>query len=1372
MGYTEEQSLQLATTATMFQNIADAEISAGDAALFINSQLKAFNFSADESQHVIGAVNEVANQFAVGTNDLQLALSKTASAMGGFGNSYEQTIGIITAGTEIMVGQPSKVARGWRTIGANIAKLAKETDTYSTASGKVNIAMRKQDGTMKNTYEFLTDLHKQWGNLNNEQKTAIALQLGGKNQMEVFLATMNNFDTALNATKTAMGEQNSAAKENAKYLESLAGHLANLKSAWEEFSFKMVSSDALKKGMDVLADILHFLATDAGQGIIKLALLTTGINLLAKALLGLKGLSIVKLFSGIGKGAKEAGSGLGAISKAVKGSRLASLGSTISKLASGFLGTGGLVAGIALASVALAKFVPIGERAKDIKISKNLKDASKDAEETKKKYEDLQAEWAKLAEKEREGTITDSEKNRLQVLESQTAEYKRQWQWKQKLAESLAEEKWHTVDPSKLQGDAKEKYTAAKAAGKSDKEALAVAGVNDKVALSLNNVEAASEKATVAYSKMIKAYEEHGKDSEQYQKAAQEYTKAIEEQGNSLEKLKKTREKAIEDFGSKKAAKESLGESWTDLNQTIKALEKLSGMNLNKPNKALASLGKSAKKVGIGITTTENGVKKISEINLQQFTRSMQEAGHDTESTFEVIKQLGRENPDIKVNINGQEVAISELEYVNGQIQAINENEAGVKVSTVEMNEAEQEWNGMTFEEKVAIITGDDKDAKRKYKTIQDYKDIRKLLKIHGNGQNAKAVYDRLNSLPDIERKMIIRAETQGSTGGSGSHRSGNSKVQHGRHRRESATGRRGANQPEEFSEVNERGWEFIRDAKTGQLRVAGGGKRTVTLLKKGDEVYTHAESLRMVRNDNDVIVPQFAKGKKATKAQKKKIDKLRKQFDAKLDILEYKRDRYHWSDAYFNKQYQKLYNKYKKKISKVKKGYGLGRERTQDYYLSKSEEKHDAAIDLLDARVEDIGYHYSLSKTLAKIKSLRKQRKISAEEAEEYRKQAYKANVEYNLKMFANDKKTLKQTRDAIETAYKNNKISAQEYYDYLEDLAQTQLNKEIERIEKRKELEENRYDLARAYIQQQIDLIEKENEEQEEQNELLKLQADLASARNRKIRIFKEGEGFVYERDTEAIKEATDALKEYQKEADTSARTKPWRDILDMMDAMDVEANIKSLENKIGATTEELFGKMGTSLVDWTNWVSQNLSTTIGLDSILGKLETLTTYEDAVKALGEDLKVTNEMIDKAIEKSTVILPVNESTQGTVSQTGTTSETKSSSTSKKDSPATTGTGTTKEKAVGGSATTATSIATKETIQSLLSSTGISKVTSSPAVLGTKITENKIASPAVMGTSVLTGVSINNVNLPNVKDGEQFVTELKSIALQASTKRS
>lgn len=66
MGYTDQQSMQLATTATMFQNIADAEISAGDAALFINSQLKGFSSQFDQfnskgeaSMHVIDSVNEV-----------------------------------------------------------------------------------------------------------------------------------------------------------------------------------------------------------------------------------------------------------------------------------------------------------------------------------------------------------------------------------------------------------------------------------------------------------------------------------------------------------------------------------------------------------------------------------------------------------------------------------------------------------------------------------------------------------------------------------------------------------------------------------------------------------------------------------------------------------------------------------------------------------------------------------------------------------------------------------------------------------------------------------------------------------------------------------------------------------------------------------------------------------------------------------------------------------------------------------------------------------------------------------------------------------------------------------------------------------------
>lgn len=58
-GYSDQDSAKLASVAEMYRNIADEELSAGDAASFIISQIKAFNMTADDSMHIIDAVNEV-----------------------------------------------------------------------------------------------------------------------------------------------------------------------------------------------------------------------------------------------------------------------------------------------------------------------------------------------------------------------------------------------------------------------------------------------------------------------------------------------------------------------------------------------------------------------------------------------------------------------------------------------------------------------------------------------------------------------------------------------------------------------------------------------------------------------------------------------------------------------------------------------------------------------------------------------------------------------------------------------------------------------------------------------------------------------------------------------------------------------------------------------------------------------------------------------------------------------------------------------------------------------------------------------------------------------------------------------------------------
>lgn len=58
-GFDEQDSMELARVASLYQNVADQELTAGEAANFITSQMKAYNMTAKDAEHIIGAVNEV-----------------------------------------------------------------------------------------------------------------------------------------------------------------------------------------------------------------------------------------------------------------------------------------------------------------------------------------------------------------------------------------------------------------------------------------------------------------------------------------------------------------------------------------------------------------------------------------------------------------------------------------------------------------------------------------------------------------------------------------------------------------------------------------------------------------------------------------------------------------------------------------------------------------------------------------------------------------------------------------------------------------------------------------------------------------------------------------------------------------------------------------------------------------------------------------------------------------------------------------------------------------------------------------------------------------------------------------------------------------
>ena len=300
-GYDENQILKLGELALMYTNIADEEVGAAESAEFMVAQMKAFNVEAEDAIHIIDAVNEVANKYAVSSADIANNLGKSSAVMANAGNSYEQMIGLLTAGTEI-TRNASKVANGLKTITLRLQGMDDEGEAslelmaqMEVLFSKLGLSVYKTDGSLKNTYEILKDLAPVYKEATAAEKAYITETIAGKYQAQNAAAILNNFETALAATETALNSEGSALNENAKYINSIEGKVSNLKSAFEELSQTLISSDFIKGFVDFGTLLLKIANSDMGRLVMSAAALTIGLKALGGAASGI--FSTFKKFS-------------------------------------------------------------------------------------------------------------------------------------------------------------------------------------------------------------------------------------------------------------------------------------------------------------------------------------------------------------------------------------------------------------------------------------------------------------------------------------------------------------------------------------------------------------------------------------------------------------------------------------------------------------------------------------------------------------------------------------------------------------------------------------------------------------------------------------------------------------------------------------------------------------------------------------------------------------------------------------------------------------------------------------------------------------------------------------------------------------------
>lgn len=277
-----EQADALAELATKTKLVGDT--SAETAQQFLLSVDAAYQYKGniDALTKVLDGANEIDNKYATSIEKLAEGLGTVApvAAQAHVGiDELTAAIGTITAVTQR---SGSEAARAFRALVLNIVGDTKteidEGVTWTTGeiAGLKDVIRQyapaayeaaKATGEVIDPMEAIGGLAQSMkdGLLTEQKLMEMVSDIGGKLRTSQLLALIQNWDMYQSMLKDYANAVGSADKEVENALDSWTRKTNILKNEWTEFIQSMVSTDAVKGGLDVLIGAVEVLNTDIGH---------------------------------------------------------------------------------------------------------------------------------------------------------------------------------------------------------------------------------------------------------------------------------------------------------------------------------------------------------------------------------------------------------------------------------------------------------------------------------------------------------------------------------------------------------------------------------------------------------------------------------------------------------------------------------------------------------------------------------------------------------------------------------------------------------------------------------------------------------------------------------------------------------------------------------------------------------------------------------------------------------------------------------------------------------------------------------------------------------------------------------------------------
>ena len=1188
----------------------------------------------------------MANNFSVSSADLARNLGNMSEIMAINNVSMEQQIGMLTGVTEI-TRNASSASRGLVMISSRLTQVLDNSSSTGKKLTKIykdlGIELLNESGQLRSHYDILGDLAEKWDTLSENQQKYIALTSAGARQQQNFVALMANWNQVAKATTSAYESMGSAQKENEKVIDSISKKIEILRSEFQKF---VIGDGGLQNVTKLVLDLgialLKLANTPIGKITLEITLLTAGVFGLTTAIKSLTVamstnplLLLITALSAIVVVAIEVANAEDKMTQAHR--------ENIEAVKEAQEEYNSLVSEIKNLKKSLEE---IENKKVNISNKEDLKELEKEEASLRRQVQLLEAK-AELERKAAERTAkeelksthlfvgTDGEPQELSRIEAITAQ-------KEMLEELSAEydkleekEKQQTISLSKMSDAGSQAYKELEEEIRKTTEEKKSLGHQIEETESgfhdfLQETEELGEALTSADKETVKLKEDLFKGvaeglkyfNEQSLSTIKEQLRQLSEGGNvdltlrpriDTEELKKAGYEAGEGVATvfthtftNKA--NNIAMNFTPIMVDPETGEYLGVMKKDEFEQYCEDVVNGVReddlnlKIGVDFKKEEHeDFLELAEAEAEQI-HELHEAEDELTDSIKVYNSEAEEETDVTEDVTAKidELAKSlgltavELEKLNEQFDETQLLEYLTRLQDVKQTLSDTNSTIDNLQDALATASAALEEHNQKgYLTIDTFQSLIGISAqylaalVNENGQlevNQQTLSDLIDTL------KIAKIEELAEAAAAEINALRNQEAEIASKNAETAVDAAG---------------EAFRRAGDKAAKGAAGIEIFNAAMERAGIESTHGKQEKEIENRYKAIVEELSSwsvnvtkaGNASSSAGKKASSAAKDAKDATKELnkeLEETKKKYDTVIKWISKQYDKEIDKIKKAKDEALKA--------EEAKIKAKEKEKDVALDAIEKE----------------INVLEKEKKVLKEQKEviDDKKQALKDEENAIVKSIETRIKTLEKERDALINPVEERIKVLEKERDTILDNTQTE-------IDALKELKEER----EAYWDAQIDALKEANKELKDNLELQEKLDALEKAKNTKVKIYKEGQGFVYDVDQNAVEEAQKALDEYLSE-------KAYEDELARLE------NLKKAEitnytdrlnelNKFKENTKKSYDEQIDALKTYKEETQTNYNEQI--EALKEYKETVQEeFEAQIELLNQDIEVLEKHIDE----------------------------------------------------------------------------------------------------------------------------------------------